>query len=121
MTLAPETVHTGDVVEEKLTEPVEDEVAETVREPVPIASSVSDPNVMVCGRNAVATVADATAVFVVTPLPSLPLELLPQHQRVVAEMAHVASLPVFSPTAEDTPSTVSGPWLAGVPLEPLPI
>ena len=121
VTVLPETVHTEVVVEENATAAPEDDVAETVRDTELMATSESEPNVTVWGRNALATVASATVTLAVDPLPSFPLELLPQHHRVDVDIAHVASLPVVTACAPVTPATVSGPWLAELPPVPLPI
>ncbi|MFM8826301.1 MAG: hypothetical protein ACKOFT_04390 [Actinomycetota bacterium] len=64
----PDTVHTDAVVDEKLTAAPEDDVAETLRVPVPNASSLSDPKEIDCGRNDETVTADAESV--VRPLPN---------------------------------------------------
>jgi len=102
-------VHTEVVDEEKETEPVEDEVADKVRVTDAYASSVSDANEIVWARKGFVAVAFATEVVAVTPLPSRPALVLPQHQIVDADAAHTKSEPVVTTCAPLTDATVSGP------------
>lgn len=107
--MVPDTVHTADVDELKVTGPPDDELAESVRDPAVNESSARVPNVMVWLRNGRVEVAVATFDVAVVPFPSRPALLFPQHQIVDDDAAHVESLPVVTTWADVTDATVSGP------------
>ena len=118
--MVPDTVHTADVDDVKVTGPPDDEFAESVRDPAVNESSASVPNVMVWLRNGRVEPAVATVDVAVVPFPSRPALLFPQHQMVDGDAAHVESFPVVTTWADETDATVTGPWFALVPAWPLP-
>lgn len=113
-------MQTDDVEDVNVTGPPDDEFADSVRDAAVNESSVRVPNVMVWLRNGRVEVAVATFDVAVVPFPSRPALLFPQHQMVDDDAAHVESLPVVTTWADATDATVSGPWLALVPVSPLP-